>query len=99
MPDVDDDSQDGEALFVPAYTPPSTTRQLAIVVRKNMDALYSLAGITPGKPESVCGFELAIRQAVDKVRFGDAGDLTPEEVVTLHEAIARVEYNRLAVDS
>lgn len=104
VPDVDENSQEGEetdkeVLFVPAHTPPLTTRKLAIVVRRNMDALYSLAGITPGKPESVCGFELALRQAVDKVRFRDAGDLTPEEIVTLHEAMAQVEYNKLAVNS
>jgi len=103
IPDMEYESQDDkeideEDLFVSARTLPPTTRQLAVVVRKNMDELYYLSEITPAKPESVRGYEFALRQAVDKVRYGDAGDLTPEEILTLHEAVAQIECNNLAVD-
>jgi hypothetical protein len=71
---------------------------MAIVVQNHMDTLYSLSEINPAKPESVRGYEFVLRQAVDKVRYGDAGDLTPADIVTLHEAVGQAEYTKLAAN-
>jgi hypothetical protein len=78
----DSTESDEEELFVPRKkirkTPPSNTRQLVNLVRKNIDELSDLAEVSPGKPENIPGyhFALSLRLAMDKVRYDEAGDLT-----------------------
>lgn len=74
--DKADGTEDGEEELFIQQKPPSTTRQLTILVRKNMDELYNLATLNPRKPETIHGYEYALRQALDKVRLGEIGDLS-----------------------
>ncbi|PMD23977.1 hypothetical protein NA56DRAFT_700437 [Hyaloscypha hepaticicola] len=75
----------------------ATTRQLAMMVRKNMKELYKLADINLSKPESLCVEQNTLRQVVDKVKNREAADLSSEEIVTLHQAIDHIEDSQLAM--
>jgi hypothetical protein len=83
----DSTEEDEDELFVPKKkirtTPPSTTRQLVNLVRKNMDALSHLAVVSPGKPENIPGYEFSVRLrlAMDKIRYDEAGDMAPGKLV------------------
>ena len=59
----------------------ATTRQLAMMVRKNMKELYKLADINLSKPESLCVDQNTLRQVVDKVKNGEAADLSSGKLV------------------
>lgn len=74
----DDTEDDEDDLFVHQNrsAPPATTRQLTILVRKNMDELYDLATLNLSKPETIRGYEYPLRQALDKVRLGETGDIS-----------------------
>ena len=76
-------AEDEDDLFLPKpkhvrAPPPSTTRQLVSLIRKNVGELYDLAAFRPGDAENVPGFELAerIKGAVDKVKLDKVGDLS-----------------------
>jgi hypothetical protein len=61
--------------------PRATTRQLAMMVRKNMKELYKLAHVNLSKPESLCVDQNTLRQVVDKVKNGEAAGLSSGKLV------------------
>ena len=76
---------DEDGLFVakkdPRAAPRATTRQLAMMVRKNIKELYKLADVSLSKPESLCVDQNTLRQVVDKVKNGEAADLSSGKLV------------------
>ena len=76
---------DEDGLFVAKKetraAPRATTRQLAMMVQKNMKELYKLAKTNLSKPESLCVDQNTLRQVVDTVKIGEAADLSSGKLV------------------